>query len=106
MVQKSYKTFSNNFGKGFENGMIEGGENGSRKKILKLKFFSPLKILTSPIYLQRLLELSFFLPLFSILFLSLFFNAPSLWGLGDFDDFLTRKTLFKNFFSDEMEWNG
>jgi hypothetical protein len=44
----------------------------SRKKILKLKYFSPLKILTSPFYLQRLLEL-FFLSLslsLSILFLS------------------------------------
>jgi hypothetical protein len=50
------------------------------KKILKLKCFSPLKILTSPFYLWKILELFFFLPLFSILFiLSLsLFNAPSL----------------------------
>jgi hypothetical protein len=46
----------------------------SCKKILKLKCFSPLKILTSLFYLQRLLELFVFLPLFSILslYLSLF----------------------------------
>jgi hypothetical protein len=51
----------------------------SCKKILKLKYFSPLKILSSPFYLQRLLELFFFLSLFfSIFSLSLFFNAPSL----------------------------
>jgi hypothetical protein len=58
------------------------------KKILKLKCFSPLKILTSPFYLWKILELFFFLPLFSILFiLSLsLFNAPSLCGPGDFDD--------------------
>jgi hypothetical protein len=44
----------------------------SRKKNLKLKYFSPLKILTFPFYLQRLLELFFFVPLFfSILSLSL-----------------------------------
>jgi hypothetical protein len=44
----------------------------SHKKILKLKYFSPLKILTSPFYLQRLLELFFFLPLFfNTFFLSL-----------------------------------
>ncbi len=46
--KKSYETFSNNFEKGFENGMMEGEKMDSRKKILKLKCFSPLKILTSP----------------------------------------------------------
>jgi hypothetical protein len=51
----------------------------SRKKILKLKYFSPLKILTSPFYLKRLLELFFSFSLFfSIFFLSLFYNVPSL----------------------------
>jgi hypothetical protein len=51
----------------------------SHEKILKLKCFCPLKILTSPFYLQRLLELFSFL-FFSIHFLSLslsLFNAPS-----------------------------
>jgi hypothetical protein len=43
----------------FENGMMEGEKMDSRKKILKLKYFSPLKILTSPFF-QRLLELFFF----------------------------------------------
>jgi hypothetical protein len=57
--------WSNDFGKGFENGI-------SRKKILKLKHFSSLKILTSPFYLQRPFG-AFLSPssLFSILFLSL-----------------------------------
>jgi hypothetical protein len=77
--KKSYETFSNNFGKGFENGMMEGEKMDSRKKILKLKCFSPLKILTSPFYLQRLLELLFFPSSFFQYFFSLyFFNAPSL----------------------------
>jgi hypothetical protein len=59
--------------------MMEGEKMDSRKKILKLKCFSPLEILTSQFYLERLLELFFFLS-FSVLFsLSLFiFNAPSL----------------------------
>jgi hypothetical protein len=61
-----------------------GGENGiTPKGFLRLKCFSPLKILISP--LKRLLEL-FFLPLF--LFLSFFFfqffflSAPSLENIG------------------------
>jgi hypothetical protein len=69
--KKSYETFSNDFGKGLENGMMEGYKMDLCKKILKLKCFSPLKILTSHFYLQRLLELFFFFSLFSILSLSL-----------------------------------
>jgi hypothetical protein len=85
--KKSYETFSNKFEKGFENGMMEGEKMDSKKKILKLKCFSPLKILTSLFYLQRLLELFFFLLFFNTFSLSLlFFNALSLWGLGDCDD--------------------
>jgi hypothetical protein len=78
--KKSYKTFSNDSGKGFENVMMEGEKMDSRKKILMLRCFSPLKILTSPFYLHRLLELFFFfLPLFFNTFsLSLIVNAPSL----------------------------
>jgi hypothetical protein len=68
--KKSYETFSNDFRKSFENGMMEREKMDSRKKIFKLKCFSPLKILTSPFYFQRLFQLFFFLPLF--------FNAPSL----------------------------
>jgi hypothetical protein len=58
--KKSDETLSNDFGKGFENGMMEGKKMDSHKKILKLICFSPPKILTSPFYLQRLLELFFF----------------------------------------------
>jgi hypothetical protein len=72
--KKSYETFLNDFGKGYENGMMEGEKMDSRKKILKLKYFSPLKILTSPFYLQRLLDLFFF----PSSFFCPFFNAPSL----------------------------
>jgi hypothetical protein len=50
----------------------------SRKKILKLKCFSPLKISTYPFYLQRLLELVFSF-LFFQYFFSLFFSMPCLF---------------------------
>jgi hypothetical protein len=78
--KNSYETFSNDFGKCFENGMMEREKMDSHKKILKLRCFSSLKILTSPFYLQRLLELLFsFLFFFNTFSLSLFFfNAPSL----------------------------
>jgi hypothetical protein len=41
--KKSYETFSNNFGNGFENDMMEGEKMDSRKKILKSKCFPLLK---------------------------------------------------------------
>ncbi len=49
--KKSYETFSNDFGKGFENSKMEGEKMDSRKMILNLNYFSPLKILTSTFYL-------------------------------------------------------
>jgi hypothetical protein len=58
--ENNYEIFSNDFGKSFENGMMEGDKMDSHKKVLKLRCFSPLKILTFPFYLQRLLELFFF----------------------------------------------
>jgi hypothetical protein len=82
-----------------------GEKMDSRNKILKLKCFSPLKILTSPFYSQRLLEL-----LFPILFFQYFFS-PFFSMLSLFEDLRVlmineEKTVFKNIFSDEMEWNG
>jgi hypothetical protein len=47
--KKRYEIFSNNFGKGFLNGMMEGEKMEShQKEFLMLKYFSHLKILTSP----------------------------------------------------------
>jgi hypothetical protein len=60
--------------------MVEGEKMDSCKKILMLKCFSSLKILTSPFYLQRLLDLFFFLPLFS-LFFSMLCLFEDLWIL-------------------------
>jgi hypothetical protein len=42
-LKKRSETFSNDFGKGFENGMMEGEKMDSRKKISKLKYFFLLK---------------------------------------------------------------
>jgi hypothetical protein len=67
-----------------------GGEwNHIKKKILKLKCFSPLRILTSPLFGETLgvflfLPLFFFLSFFNMFsFFFSFFYAPS---LRDFDD--------------------
>jgi hypothetical protein len=96
--KKSYETFSNDFEKGFENGTVEGDKMDSRKKILKLTCFSPLKILTSLFYLQRLLDVFFFLPLFS-----LFFSMPHLFkDLGILMINEKKNTLQKFLF----RWNG
>jgi hypothetical protein len=60
---------------------MESHQKGS----LKLKCFSPLKILTSPFYLRRLLSyfyFLFFLFPFSTFFLFFLFYAPSLEDLG------------------------
>jgi hypothetical protein len=78
MVKKIYETFSNDFGKGFENCMMQGDKMDSLKKILKLRYFSPLKILTSPFSYRDSWSFSFPSSLFNIFSLSLFFNAPSL----------------------------
>jgi hypothetical protein len=54
------------------------------------------------------LELFFFLPLFSILSLSLSLSFSMLHLFEDLGILMVseEKTLFKNFFLDEMEWNG
>jgi hypothetical protein len=84
--------------------MMEGKKMYSRKRIFKLKCFSPLKTLTSP-FICRLLELLFFLPLLFQYFFSLslsFFNAPSLSGLGDSDDIFGERQHSKILF----KWHG
>jgi hypothetical protein len=105
MSKNSYETFSNDFGKGFQNGMMEGRMD-SRKMILKLKCFSPLKILTSPFICRDSWSFSFSF-IFSILSLSLslsLFNAPSLCGLRDFDNKRGEKHSSKISF--HMKWKG
>jgi hypothetical protein len=82
---------------------------------LKLKHFSPLRILTSHLFeetLRAFLFLSFlFLFLFSLFlipFPSFFFYAPSLEDLGIFMIFEEKDDFFKNFLFKwlDMEWHG
>jgi hypothetical protein len=90
----------------------EGGENHI-KRFLKLKCFSPLRILTSSLFFETLgaflfLFLSFsFFSLFQY-FLSLFFYAPSLEELGVLMIFEKKDHFFKNFLFKwlDMEWHG
>jgi hypothetical protein len=85
MVKKELRTFSQWFGKGFWNDMMEGEKMESYKKeFLKLKCFSPLKILTFPfIWRGSWSFLSLFFNTFDSSFsLSLFFYALSLEDLG------------------------
>jgi hypothetical protein len=101
--KKIYEIFSNDFWKGFWNGLMEGKKMGSYKRILKLQCFYSLKILTFPFYLKSLvafLFLSFSLSIFPIF--SLFFYAPTLWGLRDFGDIWGERQPSKILF----KWHG
>jgi hypothetical protein len=73
--------------------------NHIKKKILKLKCFSLLRILTSPLF-EETLGAFLFLPLFP------FFNMFSLFSmlnlLGVLMIFEEKNHFFKNFFSNEM----
>jgi hypothetical protein len=72
-----------------------------QKGSLKLKCFSPIKILTSPFILGD--SLSFF---FFFFFFFSFFYAPSLEDLGGFDDIWGENHFLKNLFSNGMTWDG
>jgi hypothetical protein len=75
------------------------------KRILKLQYFSPLKILTSPFYLKRLLKLFFFFLFLSFPF-SYFFSLFSMLCLFDDSGILMmfeEKDSLQNFF--QMEWD-
>jgi hypothetical protein len=73
--------------------MMEGEKMESyRKGFLKLKYFSPLKILTSPLFEETL---GAFLSL-HLFFLS--FCSVS-WGFRGFDDIWGENHFLKNFFS-------
>jgi hypothetical protein len=87
-----------------------GGENGitSKRIFLKLKYFSPLRILTSTLFEETLqaflfLPLFFFLLYFSIIFSLFFFYASSLEDMGFLMMFEEKNHVFKNFL---FKWNG
>jgi hypothetical protein len=72
-----------------------------KKEFLKLKWFSPLKILTFPFYLKETLGAFF---LFSFFFNTL--EAPSLEDLEVLMILEEKNHFFNNFFSNEMVWTG
>jgi hypothetical protein len=92
MVQKELRELSQWFWKGLLKWYNGRGENGiTLKRFLKLKYFSPLKILTSPLFeetLEAFLSIPLFLPFFSLL--RLLRGFVDIWGENHF---------FKNFFS-------
>jgi hypothetical protein len=101
--KKSYEIFSDHFGKGFWNGMMEGKKMVSYKKDEVAIFFFSRNVDFPFLFEETLgafLFLSFSLS-FSILFLS-FFYAMSLWGLGDFDDIWGERQPSKIIF----KWHG
>jgi hypothetical protein len=88
----------------------EGGENGIKSKriFLKLKCFSPLRILTSPLF-EDTHRAFLFLPLFFLSFFNNFslfiFYAPSLEDLGVLMMFEKKIHFLKTFFSNGMAWS-
>jgi hypothetical protein len=91
------KTFSKILKKGFWNGMMEGEKMESHQKwFLKLKCFSPLKILTSHFIWRDSWSFSFSF--------SFFIYAPSLKDSGVLMIFEEKVTSSKTSF--QMAWHG
>jgi hypothetical protein len=67
--KKSWENFLNDFGKGFWNGVMEGENGITSKRIFKVEVFFSSQNIDFPFHLKRLLELFFF----PILFFSIFF---------------------------------
>jgi hypothetical protein len=102
--------------------MMKGEKNHIKRRFLKLRCFSPLRILTSPLFEETLgaffsssffpffsfFFFLFFLSFFFQYFLSLFFYAPSLEDLGFLMIFEEKNHFFKNFLFKwlDMEWHG
>jgi hypothetical protein len=84
------KTFSMILEMFFWNGMMEGGNGITTKRIFEVEVFFSSQNIELSFYLKRVLELSFFL---------LFFSCSVSWGLGGFDDIWGENHFFKNFFS-------
>jgi hypothetical protein len=87
---------------------MEGKKMGSYKKDFEVAiFFSPQNI-DFPFLFEETLGASLFLSFSLSSFFQYFFSRFSMLRLfedSDFDDIRGEKTLFKNFFSDQMEWN-
>jgi hypothetical protein len=59
-----------------------------------------------PLYLKRPMELLFFPLFFLFISFSPFFLCSISWGFGGFDDIGGENHFFKNFFSNDLAWNG
>jgi hypothetical protein len=94
----------------FWNGMTDGKKMGSYKKDFEVAIFFSSQNIDFPFLFEETLgafiflsfPFSFFFSLFLIFSLSLFFYAPSLWGLGDFDDIWGERQPSKILF----KWHG
>jgi hypothetical protein len=96
----------NDFGKGFWNGMMEGGGDGiTSKRIFEVEVFFSSQNIDFPFYLRRLLELFF---TFFFFFFSSFLLCSVSWGLGGFSWYLRRKSLLQKtlFKWHDMKWHG
>jgi hypothetical protein len=106
--KKSCKIFSNDFGKDFWNGMMEGKKMGSYKKDFEVAMFFSSQNIDFPFLFKETLEAflfhSFSLSFFSIL--SLFFSMLRLFeDLGIFYDIWGEKQPSKILFKwHEMIW--
>jgi hypothetical protein len=100
---KKLRKFSQWFGKGFRNGMMEGETMESdKKRIFEVEVFFSSQNIDFP-FIWR--DSWSFLSFFSILFLPLFsFYAPCLKDLGGLMILEEKNHFFKNFFSNEMVW--
>jgi hypothetical protein len=116
--KKSYKNFLNDLEKVFEMVWWRGRKWNHIKGFLKLNYFPPLKILTSPFIWRDSWRFSLFfntfLPLSLSLSLSLFntfsssfcislFLCSVSWGLRGFDDIRGEKSLLQKL---HFKWNG
>jgi hypothetical protein len=108
MVQKDLRKLSQWLWKVFLKWYDEGGENHIKKRFLKLNCFSPLRILTFPLFEETLGAFLFLPPFFTFSLFSIFFSLSFLflvsWGLGDFDDIWGEKSLLQKL-SFQMDWH-
>jgi hypothetical protein len=97
--KKIYETFPNDLEKGFESGMMEERKMDSYKKDFEIEIFFSSQNIDFPFLFTETLGAFLFPSSFSH-----FFNASSLWGLGDFDD--KRGEKYSSKFSFQMKLNG
>jgi hypothetical protein len=101
MIQKELWKFSQWFGKGFWNGMMEGEKLESYKNNIWSWSVFLLSKYWLPLLFEETLGVFFFSKLFLPLFHSFFLCSVS-WGPGGFDDIRGEKSLLQQLF----KWKG